>query len=128
MTKLLITIFITATSFAAHANTEMFTACEHISDMAVLAKDNVPYWTENRNSNVQACYSDIEEFLAVATDEQVAQFNAEYEGQIVIYATDVEFAKHITAKKGAHSFEINVPGMNSLTPVIKPFAPQFFAQ
>ncbi len=129
MTKFIFAIIITVSGFAAHANNEMFSACEHVSDMAVLAKDNVPFWSENRNSNVQACYSDIEEFLAVATEEQVAQFNEEYAGQISIYSTDIDFAAHITAKKkGAQTFEIKVPATGSLVPVIKPFAPQFFAK
>lgn len=129
MTKLLITIIVSMSATAAHASGEMFEACEHVSDMAVLAKDNVPFWSENRNSNVQACYSDIEEFLAVATAAQVEQFNAEYAGQIAIYSTDVDFAAHIAAKKtGGPVFEIKMPAVNSLTPVIKPYAPQFFSK
>lgn len=129
MTKLLFAIIVTMSATAAHASGEMFEACEHVSDMAVLAKDNVPFWSNNRNANVQACYSDIQEFLDVATDEQIAQFNAEYAGQIAIYSTDSAFAEHIVAKKnGAPAFQINVPASQSLTPVIKPFAPQFFAK
>lgn len=120
MTKLVITILVSVCAFSAQAN-EFFATCEHVTDMAVLAKDNVPYWTANRNSNVQSCYADVKEFIAVATADEIAQFNAEYAGQIVIFATDADFAQHVSSKKShEQAFVIPMSVDNNITPVIKP--------
>lgn len=129
MTKLTITLLVSMFAISAHAN-DMFATCEHVSDMAILAKDNIPYWTANRNTNVQSCYADIKEFIAVATPEDIAQFNAEFEGQIVIHTTDVDFAQYVTAKKThEQAFVIPTSTHESLTPVIKPAsAPKFFSK
>ncbi|MCC6138778.1 MAG: hypothetical protein IT287_09105 [Bdellovibrionaceae bacterium] len=129
MTKILATVFMMMIAASAQANQEIFSACEEVSNMAVLAKDNVPFWTADRNSNVKPCYSDIKSFIAQASMEDVAQFNAEYNGQITIYANDSEFAEHITNSKSENlTFAIPAPINKSLTPVIKPNAPGFFSR
>lgn len=125
MTKILVAAIMTVFTVSASAS-EMFSACEEVSEMAILAKDNVPFWTANRNSKVNSCYSDIKEFLAEASMEEVAQFNSEYEGQITIYANDSDFAQHIKSKHTeALTFAIPAPINKSLTPNIKPSA-KFF--
>lgn len=132
MIQVTLTVLMTVFASVSYANTnstDMFATCEHVSDMAVLAKDNVPFFTANRNSNVKSCYADIKEFVAVASADEVAQFNAEYDGQIVIYTTDAEFAAHVTSQKSeAQAFVMPSAKFDSLTPVIKPFAPTFFAK
>lgn len=129
MTKFTITLLVSLFAVSAQANDELFATCEHVSEMAILAKDNIPYWTNNRNSHVQSCYADIKEFLLVATAEDIAQFNTEFEGQLVICTTDMDFAQYVTEKKtDEQKFMIPTPTQNSLTPVIKPsLTPKFFS-
>jgi hypothetical protein len=130
MTKITITLLVSLFALSAQANDALFAACEQVSEMAVLAKDNIPYWTNNRNTNVESCYSDIKEFISAATSEDIAQFNSEFEGQIVICTTDTDFAHYVTEKKSdEQKFIIPISSQNSLTPVIKPsVTPKFFSK
>lgn len=129
MTHLILAVslfFISSTSNAQDTQ-DVFAACEEVSEMAILAKDNVPFWTTNRNSAVQSCYEDIKEFLIEASAEDMNQFNTEYTGQIVIYTSDIDFANHIRAKaQPAKKYSFPIPASQKITPNITPHQNTFF--
>jgi hypothetical protein len=118
-----------AFSMTAHAG-EMFSECEEVEQMAVLAKDNTPFWSKEKVAHMYAksCYEDIKEFIVVASEEDIQQFNEEYQDQIVIFSNDADFARFVVSKKESNqNFAVEATtGSKGLTPVIQPIVPKFF--
>lgn len=103
--KTLFTLLFVSFATTAHAHhieghemaAEMpsFEACENVM-IAVLNKDNLPYWAPTPQvGNIAGCYEDLRIFSQKATPKMINQFVEEYEGQIRIFNTDVEFAGFI---------------------------------
>lgn len=130
MTKWIVILFSLSISSQAFA-LPLLLQCENVRGMAVLAKDNIPYWSVEpvtETSPARSCYHGIKALLKVASSEDIAQFNAEYEGQIVIASTDEEFAQFVEQNKtDDDAFSINDNAKNNvLIPVIKPSKPKSF--
>jgi hypothetical protein len=96
-------VIIAAFMFPAHAHHTQnhedlpsFESCESVGAMALLNKDNQPYWADSSNSEaIQSCYEDLKIFSNKATPKMIHQFENEYEGQIRIFNSDIEFVEFI---------------------------------
>lgn len=79
-----------------HEGMPSFESCESVGTMALLNKDNQPYWANSSNSEaIQSCYEDLKVFSNKATPKMIHQFESEYEGQIRIFNSDIEFVEFI---------------------------------
>ena len=107
----------------------MFADCEEFKTWLCRQRQNT-FLVQTKVAELScSCYEDIKEFVLVASADDIAQFNSEYEGQIVIFSTDADFAQFVVSKKEAHqTFSITADAaMTGITPVIRPAtAPAFF--
>jgi hypothetical protein len=74
-----------------------FEACENIQYMAVLNKDNRPYWVMEPADarDVEACYENVKIFVTKATPDMIHLLQREYDGQIRIFDNDVDFSEFV---------------------------------
>lgn len=109
-----------------HLAMPSFESCESVGTMALLNKDNQPYWVaDGQSEDIQSCYEDLKTFSAQATPSMIQQLELEYDGQIRIFKTDLEFVKFIQQNEqnfqpdahfaGDKSFE-NQSHINVITP------------
>jgi hypothetical protein len=117
--KFLIVLFTAFTMHQAHAEmalTDDLTAsCSNVSKIGVLAKDNMPYWA-NPNDNdmdVEACY------IAIINVIEQNHINKNFRGKknspVEILTTDEEFVAFIQSHQTEDSyFNTEVPQTSSL--------------
>ena len=119
----------TLTAFQAFGSDEFdFTPCEPVEAIALLAKDNMPYWAKGEAPSKAACYQVLKAFAAVATSDDVTVLEEAYEGRVRIFADDLSFAQFIQEQQGANSFQVDAMKPQSLLPVFQPNVPVFFAR
>lgn len=93
----------------SHEGAPAFESCESVGAMAVLNKDNRPYWTNSSNSEaIKSCYEDLKAFFNKATPKMIYQFENEYEGQIRIFNNDIEFVEFIQENQQNFKPDANV--------------------
>lgn len=120
--KAIIALVIALSALAAHAeNDNNFTHCEKVEAMAVLAKDNLPYWAQVKNAAAQNCYIAVTQLINEGTDDQIVHFQIEHNNNIRVFKTDEEFAGFIQAHSDDYvPFTINYPEYPTDIPVVTP--------
>lgn len=126
--KVLIALTLAFGFSTAHAEEEIMNlaACAAVTPIAVLAKDNMPYWSESQDlAEKSACYNALKAIAQDATVDQIAELEEAFDGQVRILTNDIEFADFVKANKtvSASSPEYVVESaVETLTPVYKPKA------
>ncbi len=130
MNALLVLVFITftATAHAHHVNGHTapnFEACENVQ-IAILNKDNRPYWSPLQSDRVASCYESLRLFSQKATPKMINTFTEEYEGQILFFDTNEAFANFIHANTDEYAPEAEVSPVSykSQLSIISPVEPK----
>lgn len=109
----------------AHADiTAEIAACNSIS-MALLAKDNYPYWANDAapSHSVKKCYALLKDAALNASPSQLENLNSQLHIKTRIFFNDSEFAQFINEHRPSQAkFIVTLPKSTSLTPAIKPAA------
>jgi hypothetical protein len=93
--------------------------CENVIPMAVLTKDNMPYWSDT-NAPLQskiACYDSLKFVANNASREDLNQIEDEYEGKIRFFSNDRDFAQFIKEHQTHPSAFVVEASTTSYTPV-----------
>lgn len=114
-------------NFASASEQATFQSCESVETIAVLAKDNMPYWARSTDAVATAkCYEIIKEFVNEANDDDIRELEEAFVGQVRVFLQDREFAGFIREQNPQAQPMVIEAAYQSMTPVVK--APQFFFQ
>ena len=105
------------------------TPCQQVN-MAILAKDNLPYWADaqSKPENVESCYNVATEVLISGSTMEISYFQNAVSENVKIFVRDYEFQEYIEAHEDS-SERYNVltaaPKISSLLPVQVPITPLY---
>ena len=112
MRLILVTFILTQIHFAKAADTA-FEACESLPVMAVLAKDNFPYWTtpvrDNNTDQVEQCYELVVDVANFGTPSDLDLLQNELNGQLKVFKSDADFSKFVTEQVEFEQMKIETP-------------------
>ena len=123
MKFIIATLFAFNTAAAASGPALDFSACEMAQPIALLAKDNRPYWSGQDVSATERrfCYETLKTFADSATADDIVQLEEAFDGQVRIITNDDEFAAFINSNSPASlPFIVDQETIESITPIMKP--------
>ena len=86
----------------AHAESSElnFEPCTRVVSLAVLNKDNYPYWVQSpiQQTDVVICYNSVKTFVSQATDGEIAELETFFEGRIRVFSEDSDFKRFLDSQ------------------------------
>ena len=120
---ILVVLSLQILSFDAHADISSdIQACNSVT-MALLAKDNYPYWADDAapKAQVLVCYDLLKDAAINASPEQKNQLMSALNGNSKIFHDDKEFAQFLKEHRPSQQqMVLHIPKSAKLTPAIKP--------
>ena len=74
-----------------------FEPCTRILSLAILNKDNSPYWAQQPSeaADVIACYNSVRTFSKDASEDEIANLENAFGGRIRIFHSDADFGQYL---------------------------------
>lgn len=125
MRLLLVALIALQINFAQAADTA-FESCQSLPVMAVLAKDNYPYWTTPavKYETAEDCYELVLDVTHNGSPEDIELLKAELNGQLQIFKTDAEFSQFINQQAEFEQMQIENP--HNVKPHLVPLVKHHF--
>lgn len=97
-------------------------ACNTVT-MALLAKDNFPFWSDENapKAQVKMCYDLLKDASINASPEQMENLLSAFNGNARIFYNDKDFSQFIKEHRPSQQqMVLHIPKSATLTPAIKP--------
>lgn len=102
--------------------------CDKVN-MAILAKDNLPYWNAPGNNPVyvESCYNSAAAYLTSGSLSDISMFKSAVAETVKVFSTDREFAEFIHRREeGQPTYDpFENPDTNLQLPTNTPLTPLF---